>query len=88
MGALRYDMEQLSSTMSDGIAIALAAKVPSLANGQDNALSVGLGNYNGSTAISIGGSVRLDTNVIAYGTLGVASRTQRIGTSVGIQWSW
>ena len=88
VGALRYDMNALSDTLSDGVAIALAAKVPTLENGATNALSVGLGNYNGSTALSVGGAVRLDANVVAYGTLGVASRTRKLGTSIGVMWSW
>ena len=88
VGALRRDMNTLGDTLSDGIAIALAAKIPALENGAYNALSVGLGNYNGSTALSVGGALRLDTNVVAYATLGIANRTQKLGTSLGVMWSW
>ena len=73
----------------DGIAIALASKVPSLANHENSAVTVGLGNYAGATALSVGGTIRIqDTNMQLYGTVGTGFKSKKLGSSVGIRLAW
>ena len=76
---------------SDGVAIALAAKVPSLAPGIKSALSLSMGYYNGSTALAAGVTAAIPdagSNAQLFATLGVGGRTGNVGASMGMQWSW
>ena len=74
---------------ADGIAIALAAKVPTLTDSQLNAFSVGLGHYDGSSALAIAGATKIEnSNATLFGTLGVGIQQQKFGFSAGMQWAW
>jgi autotransporter adhesin len=73
---------------SDGIAIALASKSPTLAPGQNAAVTFSLGNYDSSTAFAVGGAYRLDDGIQAYGTLGTVAGSGNVGSSIGVQFSW
>jgi hypothetical protein len=54
-----------------------------------NAVSVGIGAYNGSQAISISGITRLqNSNAKLYGSVGYGSRAKKVGVSGGVMWSW
>ena len=86
--ALEDRVNRNAEIANDGIAMALAAKVPSLADGHTEAFSIGLGHYAGSTAIAAAGTARLEgTNAQVYGTLGYGFRGNRLGVSMGVIFS-
>ncbi|WP_300074800.1 YadA-like family protein, partial [uncultured Ruegeria sp.] len=73
---------------SDGIAMALAAKVPTLLPDQNGAITFGLGNYDSSTALSIGMTARISYKLQAFGTVGYGFESEKIGSSIGIMYAW
>ncbi len=69
-------------------AIALAARVPTLAAGTVQAVTLGYGYYSDSSAFSVGGIARVeDTNWQVFGTVGYGFRAEKIGLSMGLLWS-
>jgi hypothetical protein len=46
------------------------------------------GNYDGSTAFALGGAVRLSNTAQAFATVGSAFGSDKIGSSVGVQFNW
>lgn len=85
---LQQQIDRNADIANDGIAMALAAQVPTLSEGTVQAVTMGYGYYSGSSAFSIGGTARIEnTNWQAFGTLGYGFRAEKIGLSMGLLWS-
>lgn len=85
---LQQQVDRNADIANDGIAMALAAQVPTLSEGTVQAVTMGYGYYSGSSAFSIGGTARIEnTNWQVFGTLGYGFRAEKIGLSMGLLWS-
>lgn len=85
---LESKVDRNADIANDGVAIALAAQVPTLSDGTVQAITMGYGYYSGSSAVSIGGTARIeDTNWQVFGTVGYGFRAEKIGLSMGLLWS-
>ena len=88
VNALQQQVNRNADIANDGVAMALAAQVPTLSEGTVQAVTIGYGYYSGSSAISIGGTTRIeDTDWQAFGTLGYGFKAEKFGLSVGLLWS-
>ena len=86
---LQSQIDRNAEIANDGIAMALAAKVPSLAEDAEGAFSIGLGHYSGSTALAAGGTAWLPgTDTQLYGTVGYGFKSSKIGASIGLMFSF
>lgn len=78
----------LSQTMSGGIAGAMAmAQLPHPSPDQQSSLGFGIGAFNGSKAVTIGTTIRLDDNWTVRGALSKASGSP-LGAAFAAGYSW
>ena len=69
------------------------ANIPQVDPGKRFALGMGLGHYSGASALSVGGSIRVNENAVIKGSLGHSFNTSgpaETSTAVGVgaAYSW
>jgi hypothetical protein len=84
-------LEKVNRQLSAGVAGAVASvNIPQVDPGKNFALGVGVGNFQGASALAIGSSVRVNPNTVIKATLsGVdsgSSRTTTVGMGIGMSW--
>lgn len=87
IGQLENGLGSLRRQALDGVALALAAQVPSLQPHEDGAITFSYGNYAGHSALAMGFAARLDRNVSAFGSLGTTEYGD-VGGSLGVRFAW
>ena len=87
-GALESKFGALESNMSAGIAQSMAmAQLPYPDPGKDYSFGIALGGFNGKGGFAMGGTARLEANMVLRGA---ASYSDAGGTggALGVGWSW
>jgi cytoskeletal protein CcmA (bactofilin family) len=85
---LERELGALEDNMSAGIAQSMAmTQLPAPAMGSDFSFGVALGNFNGQTAIAMGGGARLDGGMMIRGAASFYD-AGGAGVAAGIGWSW
>ncbi|MBN9887851.1 YadA C-terminal domain-containing protein [Salipiger abyssi] len=80
-------LESLKEESAAGIASAFAmSQIPSVGAGDTYSFGFGSGLYNGESAFAIGGSVRLQNNMVLNG--GMTTDRFNNGVGAGLGWSW
>ena len=80
--------------LKGGIASTVAmANIPQVDPGKRFALGMGLGNYSGASALSVGGSIRINENAVikgsvghSFNTSGSADTSTAVGVGAAISW--
>ena len=88
VSSLTTSVQANREVASDGIAIALASKAPTLPAGANQAITMGFGHYDGRTAFAGGFTARVAPRSQLYGTVGLGFNTGKVGLSAGYQFSW
>lgn len=89
VGSLQSTVGSNRNIAADGIALSLAAQIPTLSAGQTKALSIGAGYYDGGFAIALAGVVGFqESRTQIFATLGTGIETGKVGGSIGAQWAW
>ncbi|NBU89079.1 MAG: hypothetical protein EBS16_07740, partial [Betaproteobacteria bacterium] len=75
--------------MSRGIASATAiANIPMLGDGKSVSVGIGIGNYNGQTAIALGGNFRVSAAAQIRASLATGSSGGKTAVGLGASASW
>ena len=93
-GAATFDavnfgqLQVLSKRLSSGVATSTAmANMPALETGKNFAVSVGVGNFNGTSALAIGGNFRLSPNAVFKASVGMnGRRSSAFGAGASFSW--
>ena len=85
--ALVNQVQATTKLLSRGIASTTAiANIPQVEPGKQFAMGAGVGNYNGETALAIGGSYRVNDTTVLKANVGYAGGKAAVGA--GAAWSW
>ena len=81
-------LQALEQRMSAGIAATSAmANIPPLEQGKKFAMGVGIGHFNGSSSVAIGGNYRLSPNAVFRASVGINGGRKNV-FGAGASFSW
>jgi autotransporter adhesin len=88
LNQVRSEVQDMRKTSSTGAAIALAAaSVPALEAGKQFGVGVGVGSYDGRSAIAAAVSFRINESAQIKLNVGTG-QSGKVGGGIGASWSW